>query len=154
MKWNSFSMSLWHVGRSLSLAGVLQCRPFSVCKPARMPIVHIKTNLTQDQISDDFIKDTVKMVSGQVGKAESRVVVHVDAGQRMYLGGFDPFLLFEISDIDTLEQEADREKYTKVFFDFLSQKLPVKYERIEVVFHRLPANEVGQKGTLRSNIVI
>ncbi|XP_066266778.1 macrophage migration inhibitory factor homolog [Branchiostoma lanceolatum] len=120
-----------------------------------MPIVHTTTNLTQDQISDEFIKDTAKMVAGQVNKAEWRVVVHVDAGQRIFMGGsFDPFLLFEISDIDTLEQEADREKHTKVFFDFLSQKLPVKYERIEVIFHRLPANEVGQKGTLRSNIVV
>ncbi|XP_078681829.1 macrophage migration inhibitory factor homolog [Branchiostoma floridae x Branchiostoma belcheri] len=120
-----------------------------------MPIVHIITSLTHDQITDDFIKDTVKMVSGQVNKAESRVVVHVDTGQRIYMGGsFEPVLLFEISDIDTLEQEADREKYTKAFFDFLSEKLPVKYERIEVIFHRLPANEVGQKGTLRSNIVI
>ncbi|KAI8513451.1 hypothetical protein Bbelb_100900 [Branchiostoma belcheri] len=123
----------------------------------KMPIVHIITSLTHDQITDDFIRDTVKMVPGQVNKADGTSLDYetgrpgFDSGSypnksehaprrctlrkgwwSMWIldrgstwgGSFEPVLLFEISDIDTLEQEADREKYTKAFFDFLSEKLP------------------------------
>ncbi|XP_078681602.1 macrophage migration inhibitory factor homolog [Branchiostoma floridae x Branchiostoma belcheri] len=119
-----------------------------------MPLAHIKTNLSSDQISDEFMKETSKMIAELLNKEEWRVSVHVDAGQRILrAGSFDPYVQFEIGAIKSFDEEKDKEKYSKAFFDFLSEKLPVKYDRIVVIFHRLDSEDVGIKGTLNSILV-
>ncbi|XP_035691541.1 D-dopachrome decarboxylase-like [Branchiostoma floridae] len=129
---------------------VLQCEH----KNENMPLAHIKTNLSQDQISDDFMKETSQMITELLNAEEGRVVIHVDAGQRMLrAGSFDPYIQFEIADIKSFDDEADKEKYSKAFFDYLSEKLPVKYDRIVVIFHRLEPEDVAIKGTLISTLL-
>ncbi|XP_035690834.1 macrophage migration inhibitory factor homolog [Branchiostoma floridae] len=119
-----------------------------------MPLAHIKTNLSPDQFSDDFMKETSQMIAELLEKEEWRVTVHVDAGQRMLrAGSFEPYIQFEIAAIKSFDDEADKEKYSKAFFDYLSEKLPVKYDRIVVIFHRLASEDVGIKGTLNSILV-
>ncbi|XP_019620355.1 PREDICTED: D-dopachrome decarboxylase-A-like [Branchiostoma belcheri] len=118
-----------------------------------MPVAHIKTNLSSDQISDEFMKETFKMIAELLYKEEWRVAVHVDAGLRIFRGGsFDPYIQFEISAIKDFDQEKDKEKYSKAFTDFLSEKLPVKYDRIVVIFHRLDPEDVSVNGTLVTSL--
>ncbi|XP_066267482.1 D-dopachrome decarboxylase-like [Branchiostoma lanceolatum] len=116
-----------------------------------MPLVYMKTNLSPDKISDDFMKETSKMIAELLNTDELKLTVHVDAGQRILkAGSFDPYIQFEIAACNFFDDEADKEKYSKTFFDYLSEKLPVEYDRIVVIFHRVAPEDVGIKGTLSS----
>ncbi|KAI8513990.1 hypothetical protein Bbelb_083140 [Branchiostoma belcheri] len=96
-----------------------------------MPVAHIKTNLSPDQISDEFIKETSKMIAELLNKEESEVTIQVDAGLKILrAGSFDPYIQFEIRCIKKFDEEKDKEKYSKAFFDFLSEKLPVQYDSV------------------------
>ncbi|XP_019620356.1 PREDICTED: D-dopachrome decarboxylase-A-like [Branchiostoma belcheri] len=118
-----------------------------------MPVAHIKTNLSPDQISDEFMKETSKMIAELLNKEELEVTIQVDAGLKILrAGSFDPYIQFEIRCIKKFDEEKDKEKYSKAFTDFLSEKLPVQYDRIVVFFHRVNPEDVSVNGTLVSSL--
>ncbi|CAH1233718.1 Hypp814 [Branchiostoma lanceolatum] len=70
------------------------------------------------------------MIAELLNMEESKLTVHVDAGQRILkAGSFDPYIQFEIAAIKSFDDEADK---------------------IVVIFHRPAPEDVGIKGTLSS----
>ena len=52
-----------------------------------MPCLTVQTNIDDNQITDDFLKQLSNKVAQALGKPEQYVAIQVSGGQKLFFGG-------------------------------------------------------------------
>ncbi len=113
----------------------------------KMPCLNVQTNVANNQINDDFLKELSGKVAQALGKPEQYVAVQVLGDQKLFFGGTnEPAAIMELVSIGLpTNKTAD---FSKQIMSVFEEKLHVNPERIYIKFTNVAGNMMGwNKGT-------
>ncbi|KAI6197713.1 D-dopachrome decarboxylase-A-like [Aphelenchoides besseyi] len=113
-----------------------------------MPILHVSTNLTDDQITNDFIQRAFEKVVELTGRPKIAVQVVVNANQKIcFAGSFEPSAFVHLYEIIEYTDDQSR-KTAQSLNKFLADELKINGERIFIIFNSKSPNSVVRDGQL------
>ncbi|UJR08294.1 hypothetical protein I4U23_012565 [Adineta vaga] len=111
-----------------------------------MPYLTVQTNIAENQITDEFLKQLSVKVAETVGKPEQYVVIHVSGGQKLFFAGTnDPAAIMELASIGLSANQTAT--ISKEIMNFFEEKLSIKTTRIYIKFTNMPGNMMGWNKT-------
>ncbi|CAF2880350.1 unnamed protein product [Rotaria sp. Silwood2] len=112
-----------------------------------MPALTVQTNVADNEITNDFLKQLSAKVAQALGKPEGYVTVHVSAGQKLFFSGTsDPAALMELTSIGLPTNQTA--KISKEIMGLFEEKLNIKADRMYIKFTNIAGNMMGwNKGT-------
>ncbi|CAF1210922.1 unnamed protein product [Rotaria sordida] len=112
-----------------------------------MPALTVQTNIADNEITNDFLKQLSAKVAQVLGKSEEYVTVHVSSGQKLLFSGTnDPAAIMELTSIGLPTNQTG--KITKEIMNLFEKKLNIKADRMYLKFTNLANNMMGwNKGT-------
>ena len=112
-----------------------------------MPILTVRTNVTDNQVTDDFLQQLSAKVAQVLNKPEQYVAVNVLAGQKLLFSGTnDPAAIMELASIGL--QASQTANISKEIMSLFEDKLRIKSDRMYLKFTNVPGNMIGwDKGT-------
>ncbi|CAF1046574.1 unnamed protein product [Adineta steineri] len=107
-----------------------------------MPCLTVQTNVADNQITDDFLKQLSVKLSEIVGKPEQYVAVHVSGGQKLFFAGTnEPAAYMELVSIGLSANQTA--KISNEIMSFFEEKLNIKTSRIYIKFTNVAGNMMG-----------
>ncbi len=111
-----------------------------------MPILTVQTNIPDNQITDDFLKQLSIKVAQVLSKPEKYVAVQVSGGQKLFFGGTnDPAATIDLVSIGLPTDQTGN--MSKELITFFEEKLHIKPDRIYIKFLDLNGNMIGWNKT-------
>ncbi|CAF2070590.1 unnamed protein product [Rotaria magnacalcarata] len=112
-----------------------------------MPYLTVQTNVADNQITNDFLKQLSAKVAQSLGKPETYVAVHVVAGQKLFFSGTnDPAAVMELTSIGLPTNKTA--SISKEIMSLFEEKLNIQTSRIYIKFTNIAGNMMGwDKGT-------
>ena len=112
-----------------------------------MPALTVQTNVPDNQITNDFLKQLSSKVAQALGKPEGYVIVHVSGGQKLlFAGSSDPAALMELTSIGLPTNQTA--KISKEIMTLFEDKLHIQSSRMYCKFTNVAGNMMGwDKGT-------
>jgi phenylpyruvate tautomerase PptA (4-oxalocrotonate tautomerase family) len=112
-----------------------------------MPCLTVQTNVADNQITDDFLKQLSTKVAQVLGKPEQYVAVQVSGGQKLFFAGTnDPAAIMELVSIGLSTNQTTN--ISKQIMSLFEEKLNIKTDRIYIKFTNIAGNMMGwNKGT-------
>ena len=112
-----------------------------------MPSLTIQTNVTDQQITDDFLKQLSAKVAQVLGKPEKYVAIQVSTGQKLFFSGTnEPAAIMELSSIGLPTNQTTN--ISKEIMSLCEEKLHIKTDRMYLKFMNVAGNMWGwNKGT-------
>ena len=112
-----------------------------------MPRLTVQTNIADDKITDDLIRQLSAKVAQLLSKPEQYVAVHVQAGQRLSFGGtHEPAALIELVSIGLPSDQTAT--ISNALMSLLEDNLHIKADRMFLKFNDVAGNMMGwNKGT-------
>jgi 2C-methyl-D-erythritol 2,4-cyclodiphosphate synthase len=112
-----------------------------------MPCLTVQTNIADNQITDDFLKQLSANVAQALGKPEQYVAVQVSAGQKLFFAGTnDPAVLMELVSIGLPTDKTAN--ISKQIMSLFEEQFHIKTDRIYLKFTNVAGNMMGwNKGT-------
>jgi phenylpyruvate tautomerase len=113
----------------------------------RMPCLTVKTNISDDQITDDILKQLSSTLAKAVGKPEQYIAVQVSGNEKLFFSGTnEPAAVMELVSIGLSGNQTSG--ISKQIMGFFEEKLQIKSERIYIKFTDVAGNMMGwNKGT-------
>lgn len=109
-----------------------------------MPVMHLCTNLQDKDIPTDFDRKLCDKVGEILNKPIERITLTIHSGLRqMRAGSNAPMASLEIHSISVFDKDKNP-TYTPKLLKFMSESLKLPENRILLVYHDLPAANVGQ----------
>ena len=108
-----------------------------------MPLINLRTNVSDDQVSDALLKKLSAALASATGKPESYVMTLLDFGVPMtFAGTNDPCAYVEIKSIGALTppEMSDR------FCELIKASLGIPKDRIYIGFDDVSASHWGWNG--------
>jgi len=114
----------------------------NILKRKPMPCLTVQTNIADNQITDDFLKQVSAKVAQALGKPEQYVAVQISAGQKLFFGGTNqPAAVMELVSIGLpTNKTADISNQIMGLFE---EKLNIKTDRIYLKFTNVAGNMMG-----------
>ncbi|KAI6181665.1 D-dopachrome decarboxylase-A-like [Aphelenchoides besseyi] len=101
-----------------------------------MPILHVSTNLTDDQISDGFIQRAFEKVFELTGRPKFFIQIVVNANQKICFGGsFEPSAFVQLYEITEYTDEQSR-KTAQSLNKFLANELKINGYSLFLIANR------------------
>ncbi|XP_022093287.1 macrophage migration inhibitory factor-like [Acanthaster planci] len=117
-----------------------------------MPMLEINTNLKEEDIQPDFLVTTSKLFQEAIGKPMEYISVHLRPDQLMAFGGTnEPCAFVNVVSAGKISPEENI-KYTKLITQIMG-KLGVPPDRMYIIFHDIPRDNLGFKGSILSDLV-
>ncbi|KAG8429731.1 hypothetical protein GDO86_019369 [Hymenochirus boettgeri] len=114
-----------------------------------MPFLELDTNLHPDQVPQDLAGKLCSAAASILGKPQERVNVTVRNGLSMVVGGSStPCAQLFVSSIGVVGTAEQNKEHSAKFFQFLTQQLGLKQERILLRFYPLEPWQIGKNGTV------
>ncbi len=112
-----------------------------------MPCLTVQTNVADQQVTNDFLKQLSSTVAQALGKPEKYVAVQVAASQKLLFGGSnDPAAVMDLVSIGLSSGETA--EISKQIMSLFEEKLQIKSDRIYIKFINSAGNMIGyNKGT-------
>ena len=112
-----------------------------------MPCLTVKTNISDDQITDDILKQLSATLAKAVGKPEQYIAVQVSGNEKLFFAGTkEPAAVMELVSIGLSASQTSG--ISKQIMDFFEVKLHVPSSRIYIKFTDVAGNMMGwNKGT-------
>ncbi|XP_049942435.1 macrophage migration inhibitory factor homolog [Schistocerca serialis cubense] len=112
-----------------------------------MPHLSLQTNVPKSKISQDFLKETTKVIANTLSKPDSYCVVSVEADLPMAWGGStDPCVVATLMSIGQLGTEANK-KHSAAISSHLEKHLGIPKNRLYINFIDAKPADVGHDGT-------
>lgn len=110
-----------------------------------MPLLHITTNVSVDDASE-LARAASRLAAGLLGKPESYVMVHIDAGaQLMFAGSDEPAAHLKLKSLGLPEDKTG--EYSAALCDFIEQQIGVPPGRTYIEFSGPPRHLWGWNGS-------
>jgi len=112
-----------------------------------MPTFTLFTNVPQDKIPKDFLKDTTELVANILGKPQSYCIVHVIPDQLMTMGGTgDPCAAATLMSIGKLGTELNK-SHSATLYTHIEKQLGIKKNRMYITYRDEDMANIGYDGT-------
>ncbi|MDD5261958.1 MAG: phenylpyruvate tautomerase MIF-related protein [Methylacidiphilales bacterium] len=111
-----------------------------------MPYLKIQTNVpVEDSAKSDILRAASRLLAKELGKPESYVMVHLQAGQDLlFAGGGDAAAFVELKSLGLPEDKAPR--LSSMICSLLKESLNIDPRRIYIEMSSHPANLWGWNG--------
>ena len=112
-----------------------------------MPALTVQTNVADNAITTDFLKQLSSTVAQVLGKPEGYVTVHVSGGQKLlFAGTSDPAALMELTSIGLAASQTS--KASNAIMSLFEKNLNIPSSRMYCKFTNVAGNMMGwDKGT-------
>lgn len=109
-----------------------------------MPIIQVSTNLTNDEIADEFEKRFSVFLAEILDKPIERITVIINCGSRVCSAGdSSPYMLITIHAIDRFN-EQNNPGYTDKILSFVQEETNLPGNKIHILYADLLPHMVGK----------
>lgn len=126
------------------LAGLTASPQPLIVSVRNRPVCQVTTNLTDEQVSKDFLKGLSKVIADTLVKPEQSISISVSTNVRVCRSGSeDPSIIIDIWSIGVFDAQRNK-KYAKDIFKYAARELKtIPEDRITLLFHPLQPEDAG-----------
>ncbi|CAF0802694.1 unnamed protein product [Rotaria sordida] len=107
-----------------------------------MPVLAVQTNVADNEITNDFLKQLSAKVAQVLSKPEGYVAVHISSGQKLFFGGTnDPAAVMELTSIGLSTNQTA--KISNEIMSLFEEKLNISADRMYLKFTNVTGNMMG-----------